>query len=237
MQTESNTIEYKSLQKIRSTEGLGSLAETCVCLANAQGGTIFIGIDDKTKEPPADQKIQQEEVNNTLSSLRDQTYSVGIGTPVIRTHANSGEYIEITIAPSLKTIATTSTGKIFMRIADTCKPVRGDEVVALAATKDTFQWELVRRGHKLEEADTTTVNSFIRDIRISGKVKSSIKEKSDRDILEHYGLIEDGFLTNLGVLWLGTPRQRARIAYPITIQYIVMSMRKKYGRKYGMIMP
>lgn len=231
MQTESNTVEYKSIQKIRTSDGLRSLAETCVCLANAQGGLILIGIDDKTKEPPIDQKIQQEEINNALSSLRDQTYSVGIGSPVICTHTNGGEYIEITIAPSFKTIATTSTGKIFMRVADTCKPVRGDEVVALAAAKDAFQWELVRSEYKLEDVDTVTIDSFIQDIRTSSKVKDSIKEKSDQDILEHYGLAEDGSLTNLGVLWLGTPRQRARIAYPITVQYIVYNEREEKIRK------
>ena len=34
-------------------------------------------------------------------------------------------------------------------------------------------------------------------------------------------LSPEGFLTNLGVLWLGTPAQRARLSYPITFQYLV----------------
>ncbi len=28
-------------------------------------------------------------------------------------------------------------------------------------------------------------------------------------------------MTNLGVLWIGTAKQRSRICYPITVQYIV----------------
>ena len=229
MQSENSTIEYKSLQKL--TSGIKELAETCVCLANAQGGTIAIGIDDKTKKPPADQRIQQEEVNKALSRLRDQTYSVGIGSPIVRVHPNGGEYIEISIAPSLKTIATTSTGKIFMRVADTCQPVRGDEIIALAAEKDAFQWELVRTAVRLDQITPGTISAFVVEIRNSGKVKQSIKEKSDLEILEHYSLVEDSVLTNLGVLWLGTPGQRRRIAYPITVQYIVYNELEEKVRK------
>lgn len=231
MRTENNIVEYKSIQKIRTTEGLRDLAETCVCLANAQGGTIAIGIDDRTKEPPADQHLDQEEVNKALSRLRDMTYSVGFGNPTICVHTNGGEYIEMSIAPSLKTIATTSTGKIFRRVADTCQPVRGDEVIVLAAEKDAFQWELVRRGSSIEDVSPDSITSFARDIRNSIKVKESIKDKSDREILEHYFLVEGSALTNLGVLWLGTPHQRARLAYPITVQYIVYDEQEEKIRK------
>ena len=41
---ESQNIEYKSLQKIRTGDkGFRELSVTCVALANAQGGQIFIG--------------------------------------------------------------------------------------------------------------------------------------------------------------------------------------------------
>ena len=45
---ENSTIEYKSLKKaIGKSADLKDLAKTCVCLANAQGGYLFIGIEDK----------------------------------------------------------------------------------------------------------------------------------------------------------------------------------------------
>lgn len=45
---ETQVIEYKSLQKIKTGDkGFKELAKTCVCLANAQGGKILIGFDDK----------------------------------------------------------------------------------------------------------------------------------------------------------------------------------------------
>ena len=51
MNTEQQKIEYKSLQKIRTGEkGFKELSTTCVALANAQGGQIMIGVEDKTAE-------------------------------------------------------------------------------------------------------------------------------------------------------------------------------------------
>ena len=48
MNPETQTIEYKSLQKIRTgAKGFRELSTTCVALANAQGGKIYIGYDDK----------------------------------------------------------------------------------------------------------------------------------------------------------------------------------------------
>ena len=58
---ENSTIEYKSLKKaIGQKADLKDLAKTCVCLANTQGGYLFIGIEDKDKLPPSEQKIKPE---------------------------------------------------------------------------------------------------------------------------------------------------------------------------------
>ena len=62
-------------------------------------------------------------------------------------------------------------------------------------------------------------------------IKESVKEKSDYEILEHYNLTENGKLTNLGVLWLGTANQRTKLAYPITVQYIVYDDLENKTRK------
>jgi len=63
--------------------------------------------------------------------------------------------------------------------------------------------------------------TFVNDIRKSDRVNVFIKEKTDVEILEHYHFIEESNLTNLGILWLGTPLQRRKLAYPITVEYIV----------------
>ena len=48
---ENSTIEYKSLKKvIGKSADLKDLAKTCVCLANAQGGYLYIGVEDRDKK-------------------------------------------------------------------------------------------------------------------------------------------------------------------------------------------
>ena len=87
---ENSTLEYKSLKKaVGKSADLKDLAKTCVCLANTQGGYLFIGIEDKDKLPPKEQKIDQEEMNDVVKKLRSLTDSVGLVNPeliTLRTH-------------------------------------------------------------------------------------------------------------------------------------------------------
>jgi ATP-dependent DNA helicase RecG len=231
---ENSNTEYKSLKKVSGkTADFKSLAETCVCFANAQGGEIIIGIEDEHSEPPKDQKIDASILNITVSRLRDLTDAVGIMNPEILTHANGGEYFKFNIYPTTRTIATTSTGKVFIRVTDKCIPISGEELTNLAAEKNAFQWELVSVGKiKLGDADISELTYFIEQIQQSKFVSDFIKEKSHEEILEYYQLInQDGFLTNLGVVWLGKASQRARLSYPITVQYIVYNELEEKIRK------
>lgn len=221
---EGNSIDFKSLKKaIGPKSNVESLAETCVCFANAQGGSLIIGIEDEKSEPPKGQKINIEEMNKVVSRLRSLTDGVGLVNPEILTHSNGAEYFVINVLPSSRLIATTTSGKVFVRISDNCYPVKSEELTDLAAEKNAFQWELVvAQKITSTQADQDQINFFINNIIASDKVSDFIKQKSIIEILEFYQLISpEGFLTNLGVLWLGTPAQRARLSYPITFQYLV----------------
>jgi ATP-dependent DNA helicase RecG len=226
---EDSNLDFKSLRiAIGAKSDAESLAESCVCFANAQGGTLVIGIEDKQAEPPANQKIDLQEMNQLVSRLRSLTDGVGLVNPEVHKHTNGGEYFSFKILPSSRIIATTTSGKVLIRITDKCYSVRSEELTDLAAEKNAFQWELVvAQKIKLQQADAEQLNYFIHHIRKSEKVSDFIKDKSDIEIFEHYQLLSpDGFLTNLGVLWLGTTAQRARLSYPITFQYLVYNERE-----------
>ena len=55
--------------------------------------------------------------------------------------------------------------------------------------------------------------------------------RSPDEILENYMLVDENNLTNLGVLWLGDYRQRNKLTYPITVQYIVYDSQEQKIRK------
>ena len=230
-------IDYKSLKKVVDTagklksEGLRDLAVTSVAFANVHGGKIVIGIEDKDKQPPLNQTISIKTANDTVTRLKSLCFNVGFQLGEIETHDNRSQFFTITVYPTLKSVATTADGKIYMRIGDQCQPARSEDIVRLASEKDAFQWELQPRNVLFTEVPQTNIEWFANEIRKSDRVKQNVKDLTDIEIIEHYNLIDKGKLTNLGVLWLGTASQRSRLVYPLTVQYIVYDDLEKKVRK------
>lgn len=223
MTAEKQNIEYKSIQKIRTGEnGFKDLAVTCVSFANAQGGSVLIGFDDKTKQPPTGQSLQQEEINYAVTRLRNLCFNVAIAGSEILTHENGSQYFTIDIFPSQKSIATTSDGRIYLRVVDKCEPVRNEDIHRLANEKEAYQWELVcPQSVRFTDISPDDVKVFTDKIRKSERVGEHVKQMTDREIVDNYNFTDGDYLTYLGILWLGNARQRSRISYPITVQYIV----------------
>jgi len=232
MDIENQKIDYKSIRKIRSGDkGFKELAVSCVAFANAQGGTLYIGIEDKSLVPLAEQTVTENEINDTVSRLHSLCFNVSLTSSGLIKHENGGEYFKIMVAPSIKSIATTSDGKIYLRIADKCEPVRNEDIQRLSIEKGAYQWELLATRFSLSDIPVENVKKFASDIRESDRVKDHVKQMSDLEIMEHYNLIDGEIVTNLGVLWLGNAKQRSRISFPITVQYIVYNHLEQKVRK------
>jgi len=232
MDIENQKIDYKSIRKIRTGDkGFKELAISCVAFANAQGGILYIGIEDKSLIPMESQTINEKEINETVSRLHSLCFNVSLSSSGLIKHENGGEYFQIVVAPSIKSIATTSDGKIYLRVADKCEPVRNEDLQRLSIEKGAYQWELLATRVALSDIPVDNVKKFANDIRESDRVKEHVKQMSDLEILEHYNLIDGEIVTNLGVLWLGNAKQRSRISFPITIQYIVYNHLEQKVRK------
>ncbi len=55
---------------------------------------------------------------------------------------------------------------------------------------------------------------------MSERVKQSVKEKSDEELLEHYLLADGEYLTNLGILCIGKRTDRAKLGSAPVVQFI-----------------
>ena len=231
--TEDKNIEYKGIQKIRTGDkGFKELARVCVAFANAQGGKIYIGVDDKTLTVGPNQVISTKEQNDAVSKLRSLCFSVAITYSDILEDEDGSQYFIIHVLPSTKTIASTSEGRIAVRIADKCESVRTEDIQRLAEEKGAYQWEInTTKFSWRDDKVLANLQLFASDIRQSPRVKDHIKQLDDIEIAENYHLTDGEKLTNLGVLWLGTPRQRASLCYPLTVQYIVYNALEEKVRK------
>lgn len=221
MREEDNTFDKKSLKSILGkTADFAELAKDAVAFANtSKGGNIIIGIENGCEYPPVGQVIPEDLPGKVQLRLSQLT----INTSVIaeaKTADNGWEYIDLTVHPSLATIAGTVDGKYFIRVGDQSCPLHPDQLQRLLTDKPSYSWETKITRVNRNEVDENKYNAFLTGIRNSDRVSDFVKEMSDRELLDYYLFTEGEFLTNLGVLWIGRRNDRARIKYTPTIQFI-----------------
>lgn len=219
---EGKNIDKKSLRFLKDKQtDWNELAKDCVCFANAQGGLIIIGIEDKAKLPPQNQKITDRNLPDIIQkNIAHRTINVGVAV-TIEEAENKAEYIKIQVFRNAQTIASTTEGKYYIRVHDECNPVPPDEMARLAAEKNAFVWEeQITKRVPANQFDEQKRISFLRDIRNSVRVSEFIKEMNDDELLDFYFFQKNGFLTNLGILWIGKRNDRASLLYPPAIQVI-----------------
>jgi len=217
---ESQHLDQKSLRKVTGpTADFGQLARDCVCFANGAGGVLLIGIEDDDDAPPAGQRVDPALLDRIRKRIGELTVNVQVA-PELKRHENGGEYIALTI-PRAAGVASTSDGRYFLRVGDTCRPIVGDDVMRLANERPATPWaEMTSQGVTRANADTAKVASFCARLRASDRVKPSVKEKPDDELLTHYGLAKGDVLTNLGVLLMGGRRDRAGLGSASIVQAI-----------------
>ena len=196
------------------------LAKHCIAFANTRGGTLHFGVEDQADAPPANQRIDPSLPDRLRKGIGSHCINVAVSSAII-TLPNGGDVLELTILPSRQTVASTTEGRYFMRVADESKPVMPEDLPRLVAEKDAYVWEAqATRKISISQADPLKLARFIADIRASDRVSAFIRDQSDTEILDHFVMSRDGVLTNLGILWVGRREDRALLLHAPAIQFI-----------------
>ena len=220
MSGEGQSIERKSLMVVTGRRNdWDELAKDCVAFANAQGGRLLIGIEDGETEPPAGQKVPADLVEKIQKRVGELTVNVTVAVQ-INVAPSGGEYLEVRVSRS-HAPASTSDGKYYLRVSDESKPLVGEEIQRLLNERSAQPWEtLITLRVSREQADPPKLAVFTSGIRASDRVKASVKEKSDQELLGHYFLADGPFLTNLGILCVGRRQDRGRLGTAPVIQFL-----------------
>ena len=219
MEIEDQHTDLKSLRLITGKKpDWNSVAQDCVCFANGSGGRLLIGIEDGENQPPSNQTIPQSLLDRLRKRIGELTVNVHVLPSLIRAE-NGGAFIELTIERS-HGVASTSDGRYFLRVGDTCQPILGDDVLRLATERPGRPWETIETNIPLCNADTEKTKNFVQAIRHSTRVKQSVKEKTQEELLNHYGLANGNSLTNLGVLLVGSTMNRRELGTAPVVQAI-----------------
>lgn len=231
MSLEGQLLDRKSLRAVTGkTADWSEIAKDCIAFANATGGSLQLGIEDGQLIPPADQHIPPELPDTVRRKLAERTVNLTV-LPDVVIAPNGGQYIDLRI-PRAMGVASTTDGRYFLRVADQSKPVTGDDVMRLASERAALPWETqttlnVRRA----DADIPKRDKLLTALRNSDRVKASVKEKSDDELLDHYQLAQGQNLTNLGVLCLGRQHHRAQLNTAPVIQFIKYDDRRQKVNK------
>lgn len=232
MNTEGQTLDQKSLRYVLGRhQDANALAYDCVGFANAAGGTILLGIEDGQDQPPASQRIADDISDRLRKRIPQITVNVGITVRKL-VSANGGEFVEIQVFRNAQSVAAMSDGRYFIRVSDETRRVLPDDLGRLMAEKNSFVWELQTTRHLSQQAhDDAKLKDFVRRVRMSERVSEFVKGKADAELLEHYLFVKSGYLTNLGILWIGCREDRAALLYAPEIQCIKFDERGRKVRK------
>ncbi|MDR2838947.1 MAG: putative DNA binding domain-containing protein [Azonexus sp.] len=220
MSLEGQLLDRKSLRSVQGkTADWNELVKDCVAFSNATGGHILIGIEDGQDLPPANQQIPADLPDTLRRKLAERTVNVA-ALPNVLTATNGGQYIDLTI-PRATSVASTTDGRYFLRVADQSKPVTGDEVMRLATERNALPWETQTTLHiPRTERDFGKFRRLLDALRASDRVKASVKEKDDEELLDHYLLAQGDYLTHLGILCIARQQHRAQLGTAPVIQFI-----------------
>jgi ATP-dependent DNA helicase RecG len=195
---------------IGNTANWKEVCKDCVCFANSQGGYIAIGIANDELLPPAAQTIHTDLPAEIRKRVSENTLNVGINVEIVKAE-NGGSFLLVEVMASTTTIASTSDGKYYYRSDDRCMPVLPEDLSRLFTDKPSYVWETQRTSVPLVEIDIEKWENFRAVIRTSSRTSQHVKNMSDGELFDRYLFTDGGYLTNLGVLWIGRRRDRARL--------------------------
>jgi len=220
MTTEGSEFDKKSLRLVAGkTADWNELVKDAVAFANARGGRLAVGIENDSDVPPLGQKIDAGLPDLVRRRIQELTSNVDVAAE-IKTADNGGQYLDVRV-PRSAAVASTSDGRYFIRVGDASRPVIGDEIMRLAGERAALPWETqTSAGVSRENVDADMCAVLLHALRVSDRVKASVKEKSDAELLDHYLLAIGGLLTNLGVLCVGRRVDRARLGTAPVVQAI-----------------
>ena len=188
---ESHIVEYKQSWRDEF------LKEICG-FANAQGGTLYIGIDDKGNV------IGLQHAQKLLEDIPNQSVmTMGVMPNVNLLSKDSKEYISIEIKPIEQPISYK--GKYYYRSGSTLQELNGSALQDFLLRKIGRSWDdLVCEGATLDDLDADAFTFFIRRAIEVGPMPQEAKDDTPTTILKNLNLITpDGKLKNAAVLLFG----------------------------------
>ena len=188
MLNESQNIEYKALWRDEYLKW--------VCgFANAQGGRIYIGVNDQKEicGVPEAKRLMEDIPNKIVTSM-------GIVADVNLLEEGGTEYIEIVVEPS--NIPINHKGRYYYRSGSTMQELHGPALQQFVMKKMGRSWDDVPNNNAtIDDLDKTAIDYFLRKGYENGRISNDERYAPIEVILQNIDLInEEGKLKNAALL-------------------------------------
>ena len=191
MLSESQNIEYKESWRDEYLKWICGFA-------NAQGGRIFIGVNDEKQVIglPDAKKLMEDIPNKIVNYL-------GIVEDVNLLAEGEKEYIEIVVTPSNVPIAYK--GTYHYRSGSTKQELKGLALQQFIMRKMGHSWDDIPvYGATIDDIDRKAIDYFLHCSIKAGRMDDDEADASTEDVLRNLGLFtKDGELKNAAILLFG----------------------------------
>ncbi len=164
--------------------------------ANASGGKLFIGVDDKGKVTGIDNyKRLLEELPNKFRDI------LGVYAEVNLQEEKNKYYIEI-IVPRFD-VPISVRGKYYVRTGSTLQELKGPALNEFILKRTGKTWDdIPEQRASIDDIDESSIKQFLKDARIGKRINVEV-DISIQDLLEKLRLLEDGYLKRAAIVLFG----------------------------------
>ncbi len=183
------------------TPDAGRLAETLVAFANADGGTILLGVDESGA--PAEGLFGEEMEEALRAALLACRPPIRTEWEQIETPGGAAAAIHVPRSTELHALAD---GRVLIRSGNENRPLGGEQVRQLASGKSSGDYEMQEvAGAELADLDQDVIRDYI--AHREEKQGRQIKLPQDRLLRQIGALAADGTPTVAGMLLFGLDPQ------------------------------
>lgn len=183
-----NEHENKYFDRKSAKIKISDLASIISAFANADGGTIIIGIDDKNSRLEGINSVGEEKINNFVNAPKDCCRPTPVFKEEFLNIVNASGQLDrlllLHIQKSVDQIIRTSNNRTFLRIGDRSRELNGDDLRNLEYAKST-------RHYEDETNWDITIEDLDKELLKEYKIRVGAKELSDEQVLKARGFIKN----------------------------------------------
>ncbi|CAM3431239.1 transcriptional regulator [Corallococcus sp. ZKHCc1 1396] len=197
-QLEGTTLDFK--REGRSLDDfMRDLASDAICFANASGGALVVGVDDKQGGSPAFLGTQLD-----IDQVRRRIYELTRPSLLVELeeHHFAGVRLLIAFVPQGLEVHSDPQGRSRRRLGNDCLPMSPEDIARLRDERRSFDWSAQPSGRDIQEASPLAIQAARESLAaLTDERRDYARLRSPLDLLRTLGLVtQEGELLKAGEL-------------------------------------